>query len=363
MKFFSRSRKKITAKIIVISAVLLFLIIPVYFVGAQDVGLNEASNIGLPGPNGRDIKTLLVDIVRYLLSFLGLLAVVVIIYAGWLWMSSGGNQYQLEKAKKTLTNAVIGLVIIVFSFVIVSWIANLILGGVGSGPGGPSGGGPGSGIGLAASGNSTIESHYPARDQREVPRNTRIAITFRDYINVADIIASNGHINTDNVKIYKSNDNNTILHSPNLIASTTDNRTFRFIQEQPYMGSPSENVWYTVELTGDIRKANGEDLFSFGSGYAWQFELSTSIDNTPPKIVSIVPQASSTEPRNVVIQMNFNEAIDPISASGPTTMFNNIRVNSGPLLAGGFFISNQYRTVEFLTNDQCATSSCGTAIY
>ncbi|MCX6795955.1 MAG: Ig-like domain-containing protein, partial [Candidatus Falkowbacteria bacterium] len=356
--------QKITAKLLLIFAVGLLLLIPVIYVlaASTDLGLNEAANIGLPDTGGRDIKQLLVDIVRYFLSFLGLVAVIVIIYGGWLWMTSGGNQFRLSNAKKVLTNAIIGLIIIIFAFVIVSWVANWIIGTI-SPPTGPGGGrGPGSGIGLAASGNSAIESHYPTRDQRNVPRNTRIAITFREPITTADIITAN-YLNTYNVKIFKSNEDNTRLHTPNLRATTTDNRTFRFLQEEPYMGSPSEKVWYTVELGNGIRKENGDSLFSFGSGYAWQFELSTVLDNEPPRITSVIPRFGASEPRNVVVQINFNESIDPISASGLAPAFDYISVSTGAPLAGHFYISNLYRTVEFLTLDQCGINSCGMPVY
>ena len=271
MKFLRNNRIKLTALFVV--AVLLFLVFPFLTVSAQsaDLGLNEAGQIGLPGAGGRDIKTLLVDIVRYLLSFLGIIAVVVIMYAGWLWMTSGGNQNQLEKAKKTLINAVAGLIIIILSFVIVTWVANWITSTINNSA--VSGRGSTSGVGLAASGNSAIEAHYPARDQRDVPRNTRIVITFREPIRATDIITADGHLNTDNVKIFKTAEDNTRLHSPNLTAATIDGRTFRFAQEEPYMGSPSENVEYSVELTNGIYKANGDRLFSIGGGYSWQFEL------------------------------------------------------------------------------------------
>ena len=95
------------------------------------------------------------------------------------------------------------------------------------------------------------------------------------------------------------------------------------------MGSPSEEIWYTVELTNNIRKANGTQAWpGAGGGYSWNFQVSTIIDVTPPQVQSIIPQPDATEPRNVVIQINFNEAIDPISAAGDTTAgFNNIVVN------------------------------------
>jgi hypothetical protein len=66
------------------------------------------------------------------------------------------------------------------------------------------------------------------------------------------------------------------------------------------------------------------------------------------------------------VQINFNEPIDPTSASGATGSFDNIVVTNetgGADVDGNFYISNQYRTVEFLTEDACGVNSCGDTIY
>jgi hypothetical protein len=364
---YNNNRSKTAVKLVFLAAVFLFLLIPLGFVLAAsvDVGLNTAANIGLPNAGGRDVKQLLVDIVKYFLTFLGLVAVIVFIYGGWLWMTSGGNQARLSDAKKVLTNAIIGLLIIIFSFVIVTWIANWAFNTLSPGNGSGGGRGPGSGIGLGASGNSAIETHYPTRDQRDVPRNTRIAITFREPILLGDIVSGTNVNAIDGHISIHPQDSDTNGAGTWLATSTADGRTFRFIQTGQYIGNPSEKMWYVVEIGSAIRKADGRPLFSIGN-YSWQFEVSTQIDNTPPRIAGIIPTPGNTEPRNVVVQINFNEAVDPMSASGPTSGFNNIqvhRVGDIPALAGNFYISNVYRTVEFLTDVSCGVNSCGNTIY
>lgn len=354
------NRNKTAVTVFILSAVLLFLFVTPTLVLASDViGVNDAAGLGLPDAGGRDIKTILVDIVKYFLTFVGIIAVVVMIYAGWLWMTSAGDARKLEIAKKTLLNAVIGLVIIILSFIIVSWVANIMYGIDGSGGGG--GGSRGSGVGLGTSGNSAIESHYPARDQRDVPRNTRIVITFREPVRVADIIDGD-YVNDDDnfISIHALNVDANI--AGNWLATTTDGQTFRFSQTGTYIGSPSENMWYVVDIGNGIHKANDDMLFTIGS-YSWQFEVSTAIDNTPPKIADVIPLPGDTEDRNIVVQINFDEAVDPMSASGPTASFNNIALNNGAPIVGNFYISNQYRTVEFFTDDACGTNSCGNTIY
>ena len=58
------------------------------------------------------------NIITYFLYGMGMLAVIVFIYAGIQYMTAGGDQEKAEKAKKTLIGAVIGIVLIAMSFAI-----------------------------------------------------------------------------------------------------------------------------------------------------------------------------------------------------------------------------------------------------
>jgi len=50
------------------------------------------------------------------LSFLGVIFVVLIVYGGILWMTAMGNDQQVDKAKKIITESIIGLVIVVLAY-------------------------------------------------------------------------------------------------------------------------------------------------------------------------------------------------------------------------------------------------------
>ena len=56
--------------------------------------------------------TIILNIIRWFLGFLMLLAIVMIMYGGFLWLTSRGNQDQIERAKQVLKNTVIGLILI-----------------------------------------------------------------------------------------------------------------------------------------------------------------------------------------------------------------------------------------------------------
>ena len=351
----------------VIVALFLFILITPNVLAVVDTGLDKVAPSGL---SDQDIRITIAKIIRVAIGFLGIIAVGLILYAGWLWMTSDGEEDKVEKAKMILRNALIGLIIILSSFAIVSFILNKLVGATSGGDG--AGGGPGGGDsgGIAALGSGIIETHYPGRNQKDVPRNTSISITFKEPIDSASIITGN-KINAQNVRIYKTKDGLTGPMVIDVIASSVNNKTFIFKPTQ-YLGSAAENFWYTVALSNNIKKAiRNEPAFGALSSpfpYDWTFEVSTIIDETPPKIESIIPMPSATEPRNVVIQVNFNEAVNPLSASGATKDgFNNITVaasgTSGSLVAGNFYLSNQYKTIEFLTEDKCGTNSCGLDVY
>lgn len=51
-----------------------------------------------------------------------LLLLVMLLYGGFLWITAGGTSENLSKAQKTMTFAILGLVVVVISFVVVKLI-------------------------------------------------------------------------------------------------------------------------------------------------------------------------------------------------------------------------------------------------
>lgn len=102
------------------------LTVPIFVLAqSPELGLNYAGNLGLDDGGGEDIRTLIINIIRYALTFLGIVAVAIIMYGGFVWMTSNGQADRVEKAKKTLIAAVIGLIIILSAFAIVTFVANI----------------------------------------------------------------------------------------------------------------------------------------------------------------------------------------------------------------------------------------------
>lgn len=70
------------------------------------------------------------------LSLLGIIFIVLIIYAGYNWMIAGGDEEKVTLAKQTLIRAVIGLVIIIAAYSITYFVFSSLSGGGGNSAGG-----------------------------------------------------------------------------------------------------------------------------------------------------------------------------------------------------------------------------------
>ena len=102
---------------------------------------SHGENLGL-GDTTSDIRDSIRIFLNILLGFLGVIAVIMIMYAGFMWMTAFGNEERVAKAKKTILWGVVGILVIGSSWTIASYI--LSLGEKGAGviatPGGDDGG-------------------------------------------------------------------------------------------------------------------------------------------------------------------------------------------------------------------------------
>jgi hypothetical protein len=89
---------------------------------AQGTSSTEASPEFVRNITGdaTSLRALVLTIVNFVLTFLGVIAVIMIIYGGMLYVTAGGAQEKVDKGKKILMYTIIGIVIIMLSFVIVN---------------------------------------------------------------------------------------------------------------------------------------------------------------------------------------------------------------------------------------------------
>lgn len=66
-------------------------------------------------------------VIKAALSFVGVIFLVLMVYAGYLWMTARGAEEQIEKARKIITAAIIGLIITVGAYSITNFVVPAIL--------------------------------------------------------------------------------------------------------------------------------------------------------------------------------------------------------------------------------------------
>lgn len=307
-----------------LSVVFSFVVVFFYFsnvvpVLAQSDIVTQTQVVGgATGLGNEDPRVLIARIIRVFIGVLGAVALILVLYGGFLYMTAGGSDDKVTKAKKVLINAAIGLLIILSSYAIVSFIINSLLDATGAG-------GQGTvsqeytpvGYGSGALGR-VLQDHFPGVGMT-VPRNTVIMVTFREGIAPSSILTEGfsceyvsgshigdactpptapgedclckGSLNTDAVKVYEScasefpngavlpndfdesnrdtpeicNDwkgdppaNAGDLVSEGEVTITPDYKTFIF---NPYgndvdrhLGTPLHDVGYLVQLTNSIKK-------------------------------------------------------------------------------------------------------------
>ena len=74
-----------------------------------------------------DVREGVMSIVRLLLGFLGIIAILIILYGGFVWMTAGGNEEKVGTAKKIITAGIIGLVIIFIAYALAAFIITQLI--------------------------------------------------------------------------------------------------------------------------------------------------------------------------------------------------------------------------------------------
>jgi hypothetical protein len=104
-------------------------------VNSVDVGINAVENSNLAIGGAVDPMTTVTRIINIAMGFLSLLAVCLILWGGFIWMTSNGSEDRIETAKNILRNGVIGLGIILSAWGIAYFVLTKLLDITGGGSG------------------------------------------------------------------------------------------------------------------------------------------------------------------------------------------------------------------------------------
>lgn len=113
-------------------AICALLFVPVFAnaqLGAADTGLEQTGTAVYGAGTDTNVATFIgQNIIQPALGFVGIIFLLLMLYAGFLWMTAGGNTSQVEKAKNILVSTIIGTVLIVSAYVITTTVFNALSG-------------------------------------------------------------------------------------------------------------------------------------------------------------------------------------------------------------------------------------------
>ena len=117
-------KEKLFKSIVILATIL--IVAPVFLMAlpvqaGPDLGINYVRPLNLA--NG-DPRAAAVSLIKLLMTFLGIIAVVIILYGGFVWLTAAGNEEKVGKAKKVLAAGIIGLIIILAAFLIIDFVVS-----------------------------------------------------------------------------------------------------------------------------------------------------------------------------------------------------------------------------------------------
>lgn len=97
--------------------------------GLGSVGAELGDNLPFANstdPADKNISVLVGNVIKTLLSVLGLIFVLLIIYGGLRWMLARGDSGAIEEARNTMVHALIGLIIILSAYTITNFVIDQV---------------------------------------------------------------------------------------------------------------------------------------------------------------------------------------------------------------------------------------------
>lgn len=107
------------------------LFLPLH-VSAIDLGGKLVNNAAVQAgydknTNEQSFAELIGTVIKGLLSFIGVIFLVLMVYAGYLWMTAQGDESQIEKSQNIIKSSIIGMVILVGAYTITAFVVPAIV--------------------------------------------------------------------------------------------------------------------------------------------------------------------------------------------------------------------------------------------
>jgi cysteine-rich repeat protein len=280
--------------------------LPVATVHAQavDPGLNAIGEAtGLSATDPRIIATRIIN------ASLGLLAIIltcVILYAGFLWMTAGGDAEQVERAKRMIRNGIIGVIIILCSWGIVTFIINKLLDATGRGEGGVTGGGSGgSGVLEGGAGALGFQVRGISPAGRVPLRNVEVRFTFTRELRESSVAGA--------IKVLRAADQSPVDGTLR-IEGTLVTFTPAAACPAPYADRRcfTGDTEYIARVERSLRSNIGQSLACGGLAPTCEVRFTTGnvVDVTAPTVVIQSPFSGQSVPANDLVRVTTHATDD-----------------------------------------------------
>ena len=244
---------------------------------AQEIasGLQEIGQVvKLPST---DPRVIVARVINVALSLIGIILVVLLIYAGFLYMTSGGEAAKIEKAKKIIQNAIIGLIIVLSSWAITRYVIDNLLVSTGGGGGiqgsGTAGGG---GFGGGAGAQSFRVLSFTPSGNVSI-RNVQVKIVFSKSVDpksVSAILVSKVGGTTVGGSVTVEGSVVTFTPADACPQPNADKKCFE------------GDADYTVKVGGSVKSTQGQTVVcnAFGFLCDGKFHTGNLVDTQPPSV-------------------------------------------------------------------------------
>lgn len=272
-------------------------------VSAQvDAGLNAVGEtVKLPATDPRVIAT---NIINVALGLVGIILVVLILYGGFLYMTSGGEEEKLNRAKKVIRNAIIGLVIVLSSWAIARFVIENLLKATQEGGGAVDGGGGGVPGGFGGSGGAQSFQVKSISPQGAVPiRNVQVKLLFTrtvDDKSVSAIVVTKDGGST--VGGTFAVNGAAVLFTPSDPCPTPNEKLFCFDGDGDF----------TITIGSGLRSNTGQSIVcgGFAPACTAKFHTGNLIDTTPPTVSVSEPLEGQAVPADSLVTLRAYSADD-----------------------------------------------------
>jgi len=127
---FNVNKVSTIVRIFVCALMLLSIAMPVFAAGeaADPFGLDAVGgSTGLSAGGDTGFQGMIGNIIKVALSFLGVVALVVVLIGGFKYMTAGGNDENAKKARQWIISGIIGLAIIISAWAMTQFIIDSLV--------------------------------------------------------------------------------------------------------------------------------------------------------------------------------------------------------------------------------------------